>query len=573
MIKPRKAMNKVSPYQIYNESRKEKIRLDLNENSLGCSPRVLDTLKNLSAIDVSIYPEYGPMMDRLAEFYKVDVSNLTISNGADDSIRCIFDCFVEEGDEILLPVPNYGMFEIFSRIRNADVTEVLYHDDFSFPSQEMISHISDRTKLVIIVNPANPLSTVIKKNDLLEILQRAENSLIVLDETYFHFLKSSYLDLIQSYENLVIVQTFSKAFGLTGLRLGLLLSNKKNIEQLNKVNLPFAVNSIAVKAAEAALKDTAFIESVVRHVETEKSYLKSELQKLGLEVFSGYTNYIMIKIGEKSNEIFEALQRKNILVRNLDKYPLLQGYLRMTIGTRENNQQFLSALRELLPIEAVLFDMDGVLVDVSQSYRLAIQKTVASFAGQEIDTSEIEQLKNKGGYNNDWILTKALLKIKNIEIPLDKIIDKFQKYYLGQNFNGFIQNEKWLFNADVAEKLSRHFKLGIVTGRPRQEAQFAIRQSGLEKYFDILIAMEDTEPDRGKPFPDGLVLAKEKLGVKRAIYLGDTIDDMKAATAAGVIPIGVLNEDRDKKTRTELLKQNGAQHVLPSVNLILEVLK
>lgn len=573
MIKPRKAMDKVSPYQIYNESRKEKIRLDLNENSLGCSPRVLDTLKNLSAIDVSIYPEYGPLLNRLAEFYNIDVSNLTISNGADDSIRCIFDCFVEEGDEILLPVPNYGMFDIFSRIRNANVTEVLYHDDFSFPTREVISKISDRTKLIIIVNPANPLSTAIDEKDLLEILRRAENSIIVLDETYHHFLRSSCIDLIHSHENLVIVQTFSKAFGLTGLRLGLLLSNPKNIEQLNKVNLPFAVNSIAVKAAEAALEDTGFIESVVRHVETEKSFLISELQKLGLAVFSGYTNYIMIKIGEKNNQIYEALQRQNILVRNLDKYPMLQGYLRMTIGTREDNQKLLAALRELLPIQGVLFDMDGVLVDVSRSYRFAIQKTVASFTGQEVDPSEIEHLKNKGGYNNDWILTKTLLQTRGIDVPLETIINKFQEFYLGNNFDGFIQNETWLLNKDTVDELSRRYKLGVVTGRPRQEAQFALNQSGLEKYFEVLIAMEDTEPDRGKPFPDGLLLAKEKLGVNRAVYLGDTLDDMKAATAAGVIPIGVLNEDQDKQTRTELLKQYGAQHVLPSVNSILEVLK
>jgi histidinol-phosphate aminotransferase len=345
MIKPRKTMANAKTYQIYNEARKQKVRLDLNENAWGCSPKVMAAIKNTTAEDVSLYPEYGPFIKKLAHHYHISPENLLISNGADDSIRCVYDSLVEEGDEILLPVPNYGMFDIYGRIRGAKTIEILYRQDFSFPTQKVLEIASEKTKLIIIVNPANPLGTTIPETELIEILTKARDSFILLDETYFHFMGKSYINFIHQFENLIIVQTFSKAYGLTGLRLGCLFSNRENIHHLSKVNLPFAVNSLALNAASAALDDQQFINDVVKNVQIESQFLQHELNKLGIETSPCHTNFLLIKVGEIADHIYQRLQNQGILLRNLGRYPLLKGYLRISIGRREDNLKFLECFK------------------------------------------------------------------------------------------------------------------------------------------------------------------------------------------------------------------------------------
>lgn len=350
MRTPRRTMAQAKTYQIFNSGRREKVRLDLNESAWGCSPKVLEALEHLSPEDISLYPAYDSFISQVAEHYRIDTDQVIISNGADDSIRCAFDAFVEEGDEVLLPVPNYGMFDIFGRIRGARVTEILYHDDFSFPVENVLAAISPNTKLIVIVNPANPLGTVIPEQGLLHILDKAEDSLVLLDETYWHFVGKSYVSLIRKYPNLIIVQTFSKAYGLTGLRLGMLFSVAENMQNLAKVNLPFAVNNLALKAGSAALVDQAFIQQVVENVRMEMQFLQHELNQLRIETRACSTNFLLIKIGDRADEIYQALQQRDVLVRNLNKYPLLKGYLRVSIGRREDHLKFLEALRLIMKI-------------------------------------------------------------------------------------------------------------------------------------------------------------------------------------------------------------------------------
>ncbi|MDZ7400632.1 MAG: histidinol-phosphate transaminase [candidate division KSB1 bacterium] len=343
-------MAQAKTYQVFNAGRREKVRLDLNENAWGCSPKVLAALENLSPEDISLYPAYDSFISQVAEHYQIATDQVIISNGADDSIRCLFDTFVEEGDEILLPVPNYGMFDIFGRIRGAKITEILYPDDFSFPVIQVLAAISPKIKLIIIVNPANPLGTVIPEQGLLQILDKAVDSLVLLDETYWHFVEKSYVKLIKEYPNLILVQTFSKAYGLTGLRLGMLFSTAENIRHLAKVNLPFAVNNLALIAGSAALADQEFIQQVVRNVRMEMQFLQNELNQLGIETRTCQTNFLLMKVGDQADEIYQALQQRNVLVRNLNKYPLLKGYLRVSIGRREDNLRFLEALRLIMKI-------------------------------------------------------------------------------------------------------------------------------------------------------------------------------------------------------------------------------
>ncbi|MEE4311110.1 MAG: HAD-IA family hydrolase [candidate division KSB1 bacterium] len=221
---------------------------------------------------------------------------------------------------------------------------------------------------------------------------------------------------------------------------------------------------------------------------------------------------------------------------------------------------------------AILFDMDGVLVDVSASYRVAIQRTVVHFSGKEICFDTISGYKNRGGLNNDWDLTGAVLKELGLYVARQEIIDRFQSYYLGENDNGLINDEEWLPEKQLLARLEKDYALGIVTGRPRAEAEYVLKRNHAASYFSVLIAMEDTPVERGKPHPDGILLALDHLNVRSAVYLGDTIDDIMAAKAAGIMPVGVLTGHVSRDNQSQLFRTHGAVHTLNSVNEIAEIL-
>jgi HAD superfamily phosphatase len=182
--------------------------------------------------------------------------------------------------------------------------------------------------------------------------------------------------------------------------------------------------------------------------------------------------------------------------------------------------------------KVLLFDMDGVLVDVSKSYRLAIKKTAEDFTNTAVSFEEIQSYKEKTGFNNDWDLTEAIIKSRGKSVPKQEIIDKFQEYYLGKNFDGLIANEKWMLDMELLEKLAGGYALGIVTGRPRVEAQYALDANNASKYFSVLIAMEDVKKD--KPDPEGILKAMAAFNVKDSVYFGDTKSDSVAAQSAGI---------------------------------------
>jgi len=224
-------------------------------------------------------------------------------------------------------------------------------------------------------------------------------------------------------------------------------------------------------------------------------------------------------------------------------------------------------------MKGILFDMDGVLVDVSGSYRLAVKKTVEFFIHQKITLSQIQEYKNRGGFNNDWDLTQEILKECGVSKKRDVLMEVFQNNYLGDNFDGLIKNEKWMLKENILEKISEKFKLGIVTGRPHKEALYAMERFATKSYFPVLIAMEDVPVHRAKPDPLGILMALKKLKIKEAFYVGDTVDDMRAASRAKTIPVGVINDSENIEKQTELLIKHGAQWVLRDINDLGELIQ
>lgn len=222
-------------------------------------------------------------------------------------------------------------------------------------------------------------------------------------------------------------------------------------------------------------------------------------------------------------------------------------------------------------MDVILFDMDGVLIDVSRSYHKTARETAGYFLKTRVSEAEILDYKQRGGLNNDWDLVDRLLRDRGIRIEREVLVRIFQTAYRGTSWNGNIRFESWLAERDLLEDLSTRSRLGIVTGRPREEALYALDRFKSADLFETVVAMEDLPPDLGKPNPEGILLALSRLSGGQAVYLGDTVDDMQAARGAGIRPVGVLAPGCPPASGRRRLLEAGAETVLESVNQIREV--
>jgi len=217
--------------------------------------------------------------------------------------------------------------------------------------------------------------------------------------------------------------------------------------------------------------------------------------------------------------------------------------------------------------KAILFDMDGVLVDVSKSYRTAIQKTAEFFTKQEVTKEQIQEFKMKGGFNDDWDLTQAIIKSRGMDLTKEEVVEKFQEVYFQVR-----DTEKWLLDKEVLSELKKKFRLGIVTGRPKDEAVYVLENNKVTDDFEFMIGMEEME-GKSKPNPYGILEAMKALNVENAVYIGDTVDDIMAAKNAEIEGIGVYPPGFKSEELKKLMIENGAKVVLDNVNQIIEVLE
>lgn len=350
MIEPRKTVIEMDGYNPPTSGREKYLRLDFNENTVGCSPKVIEALKKIKQESLSVYPEYNELRKKLADFLKIKFDQVMPTNATDEAIKTIVETYIEKGeDELILPIPTFAIFKFYAQLNEAIIKEVLYNNDLSFPTGNVLKEINPKTKIIIIANPNNPTGTSVKKEDLIKIVEKAKenNALVFVDEAYYPFSKESVISLINKFDNLIVSQTFSKAFGMANLRLGYITSNKNNIKNLLKVISPYSVNGIAVKCAFAALDDYNYVKSYAKEVNENKAYLYNELKKLKIKYSKSDANFVLINAGEECKEYYEKLKQRGILVRDRSNDPLLNGRLRVTIGSKEQMQRLVRALGEI----------------------------------------------------------------------------------------------------------------------------------------------------------------------------------------------------------------------------------
>lgn len=346
-IRPREAVLRMAPYSPPTAGREGKLRLDFNENTVGCSPRVIEYLRErLSAGGLAVYPEYGEAKRALAGFFHVPEERLLLTNGTDEAIQVFVNTYVNAGDEVLLLRPAYAMYRFYADVAGAAIREIEYRPPhMEFPLEELLGAITPATRAVILANPNNPTGTGVYFQGIERILKRARKAAVLIDEAYYEFSGVTALPLIEHSPNLFVSRTFSKVYGMAAMRLGCIFSGAANIAFLHKAQSPYSVNALAALAVEQAVCDTAYIENYVAEVLAARELLCVGLEKLGITYVPSSANFVLTNLGRRAIEVRDTLRARGILVR--DRSYEVPGHVRMTVGTREQTRRLLAALEEI----------------------------------------------------------------------------------------------------------------------------------------------------------------------------------------------------------------------------------
>lgn len=562
-MKPKRTIQNIDAYSVPLFDEEGYLKLDSNESDFGPSPKVVEALKNVVPSDVQYYPFYGELLQKLAYFHGVNIDNIILTAGADEAISAILGTFLEYGQTVLTVTPSFIMPKIYSKINGLNYKEIPYAKKWEFPIDEFIKNI-DNADFIHLTTPNSPTGEVIGKNTIKKIIDNAKDKAVLIDETYANYSGITNLDLAKAKENIFIVRSFSKDFALAGLRLGYIISSTENIKELRKYLSPYNVSNLTVKAGIAALDDIKYFDKVKAEMEKSKKILSEGLNKLGAKVYSSSTNFICVDFGSKADFIYKKLLDNKIKVKYFKQTPMLENCFRIAIPKLENTLRILDALK-IKP--TVVFDMDGVLIDASKSYRVAVQRTFHQFTDKEITAEELSAAKKLGGLNNDWDLTDYLLKKQGYNINYDEIVNVFQSHY-----EKLADTEEPLVNSQFFSSLAEHFNLAIFTGRLKEEAFFTLNKHNFTKYFYPIITMEEVGLDHQKPDCLGLEIIKEKVITDKIYYLGDTVDDMECAITAKVTGIGVLPPQDKSDELKSLLKSKKAMVVLEKTTDLIDYL-
>ncbi len=347
-IEPRPAVVSMEPYSPPTGDRADKLRLDFNENTVGCSPRVAAALKERVAAGLlSIYPEYGEAKAAVARYFRVTPGQFVFTNGTDEAIQVFVNTYLDAGQEALLLTPSYAMFRFYCEVAGARIKEVGYQPPaYEFPLQQVLEAITPETRAVILANPNNPTGTGVSLPGIERILSRARKAVVLVDEAYYEFSGVTALGEIERVPNLFVSRTFSKAFGMAGMRVGCLFSHEANVAFLRKAQSPYSVNSLAVIAARAAVRDEQYIRAYVAEVLAAREVLCLGLERLGVPYVPSSANFVLGRFGERAIEVRDALRERGILVR--DRGYEAPGCVRITVGTREQTRRLVAALEEIL---------------------------------------------------------------------------------------------------------------------------------------------------------------------------------------------------------------------------------
>jgi histidinol-phosphate aminotransferase len=344
----RSAVERMRPYHPPLEGRTEKLRLDFNENPIGCSPAVRRALARLAAATISSYPEQETVRRKAARHFGVRPDELLLTNGTDEALSLVVNTFVEAGDTVLLAEPTYAMYRFYAELAGATIAAPRYDSSMQFPWREILAALESSPRVFFLPNPNSPTGNLLSHAELRRILAAAKNTMVVIDEAYFEFSGVTVIPWIRRYQNLIVTRTFSKTAGLAGLRLGCVFVHRELAASMRKAQSPYPVNVAALAAAEAAMQDRGFIARTVRDVRRGRQELERGLKRLGVRYFPTAGNFVLVYFGERAKKIVAALDRQGTLVRDRSSDFGGEGYVRITFGTPAQMRRLVRELEAIL---------------------------------------------------------------------------------------------------------------------------------------------------------------------------------------------------------------------------------
>ena len=336
--------------KLYAFGTKLPIDLSLSENPLGCSPKVSSVLKNLTQADFFDYPDpdCNQLKKLISRRFEINADSIFVANGSEAIIKLIPQVMLKPGDEVIVPRLTFPMFEIAARMSNAKIVSSEMTPDFDIDLKDIKSKITQKTKLIFICNPNNPTGKVIPQKAIMDLLKTTKTNIIV-DEANIEFGGQTVITETNRFKNLIVLRTFSKGFGLAGLRIGFCVASKNIVRLLQQASQPFPVATVAEKAALVAFADTQFIKKTKEFMKSEREFLNRELKKRGFEVVRSEANNLLVVIPPFIPDLVRRLSEKGVSVVDSSAFNLNEvKFFRVSPRLREVNRKFINVIDQIL---------------------------------------------------------------------------------------------------------------------------------------------------------------------------------------------------------------------------------
>ena len=331
------------------------LRLHQNENTRGCSPRVIEALARLKSEQIGFYPPYAAVTEACARYFGVTNDRLTLVNGLDEGIMAIAVAYLRPAagsdlvPEAIVPEPAFEIFRFDTAVAGGRVVPVMPNPDFSFAEEAVLSAITARTRVVFLTNPNNPTGVPVPVEAIRNIARRVPREAIVfVDEAYAEFAGRSFIPELPEFPNVIVGRTFSKAFGLAGLRAGALVGASDTLDPARYAIPVYSLNIAAVVAVQAALDDTGYVQEYLRQVKESKALLYAACDRLGLKYWPSDANFVLVRIGDRVGEVIDGARARGVYLRNRSSEPGCEGCVRIGAGYVDHTRRGLEVIEEVL---------------------------------------------------------------------------------------------------------------------------------------------------------------------------------------------------------------------------------
>jgi histidinol-phosphate aminotransferase len=330
------------------------LRLHLNENTGGCSPRVLEAIRRVQPADVSTYPQYRDAVLAAARHFDVDPEWVLLTNGLDEGILMaalghIARARIHDA-ETIVPLPAFDPYPNATLAVGATAVRIPPDAEYAFPTQAVLDAITPRTKMIFLNTPNNPTGQLIPHDDIVRICEAAPAAIVLVDEAYIEFGGATFLPQVGRFANVLVGRTLSKAYGLAGMRIGIVIGQPAALNPVREVTLPFNINGVARAAMLAAFADAEFLPRYAAQVQQSRHRLYAALDRLGLQYWRSAANFVMVRVGDTAPFI-EALAARGVHVRDRSKDPTTPGCIRITAGIVEHTDAAIDALESVVALQ------------------------------------------------------------------------------------------------------------------------------------------------------------------------------------------------------------------------------